>query len=282
MGASGEGMKRGHSQAAFRSSNEGVCKERQRQAEGRLMMVLKGKTALITGAAVGIGLGCAVKFAREGAKVILLDWNAEKLSEAEKEVRKYTENVLSFRCDISHEEQVNAVCAEAKKICGKIDILVNNAALWRCWASFMDTAVEDWKKFWDINVMGTVYCTRALLPDMIRDGYGRIINVSSVAGVYGNANMVHYSATKGAVISMTRALAKEVAHQGVTVNCVSPGSVSPSEQNDLDFVAPSELAFMGRTGSPMENANLICFLASAEAGYISGQNIQIDGCRKKQ
>ena len=117
---------------------------------------------------------------------------------------------------------------------------------------------------------------------MLENGYGRIINVSSVAGVYGNANMVHYSATKGALIAMTKALAKEVADKGVLVNCVSPGSVSPSENHDMNYFEKSELSFMGRTGTDMENANLICFLASDEASYISGQNIQIDGCRKKQ
>ncbi len=245
-------------------------------------MMLKGKTALITGAAVGIGLACAVKLACEGAKVVLLDMNAEKLADAKKEVEKYTSDVIVFECDISNEEQVNSVADQAKKQFGKIDILVNNAALWRHCASFMDVPVDVWKNYFDVNVMGTYYCTRALLPDMLKDGYGRIINISSVAGVYGNANMVHYSATKGAVIAMTRALAKEVSDKGVTVNCVSPGSVSPSEHNDINVVEPSELAFMGRTGSPMENANTVCFLASDEASYISGQNIQVDGCRKKQ
>ena len=146
----------------------------------------------------------------------------------------------------------------------------------------MSTTVEDWKKYLDVNVMSAVYCTRAVLPDMVESRYGRIINVASVAGVYGNANMVQYSATKGAVISMTKALAKEVADKGVTVNSVSPGSVSDSGNDDLMLTVPSELAFMNRTGSPMENAELICFLASDAAGYISGQNIQIDGCRRKQ
>lgn len=130
--------------------------------------------------------------------------------------------------------------------------------------------------------MGVVYVTKAVLPDMTASGYGRIINVASVAGVYGNANMVHYSATKGALIAMTKALAKEVSDKGVLVNAVSPGSVSPSYNEDLDYTEKSELSFMGRTGSDMENANLICFLASDEASYIAGQNIQIDGCRKKQ
>ena len=129
--------------------------------------------------------------------------------------------------------------------------------------------------------MGTVYFTKAVLPKMLENKFGRIINVASVAGVYGNAKMVHYSATKGALISLTKALAKEVTAQGVTVNAVSPGSVSPAEMNDIDYIAPSELSFSGRTGSTKENADLICFLAGDNAGYISGQNIQIDGCRKK-
>lgn len=248
-------------------------------------MNFSGKTALITGAAVGIGRACAVNFAKHGAKVILLDVNEEKLLDAKNEILSYTKECLAVKCDISDEEDVNRAFSEAKAHFGSIDILVNNAALWRGHATFMEMSIEKWKKFMDVNVFGTVYCTRAVLPDMIEAGYGRIINVASVAGVYGNANMVHYSATKGAVISMTRALAKEVADKGITVNAVSPGSVTSSETNDLDGLeatVPSQLAFMNRTGSPMENAHLICFLASDEAAYISGQNIQIDGCRRKQ
>jgi NAD(P)-dependent dehydrogenase (short-subunit alcohol dehydrogenase family) len=248
-------------------------------------MNFSGKTALITGAAVGIGRACAVNFAKHGAKVILLDVNEEKLLDAKNEILSYTKECLAVKCDISDEEDVNRAFTEAKAHFGSIDILVNNAALWRGHATFMEMSIEKWKKFMDVNVFGTVYCTRAVLPDMIEAGYGRIINVASVAGVYGNANMVHYSATKGAVISMTRALAKEVADKGITVNAVSPGSVTSSETNaldDLEATVPSQLAFMNRTGSPMENAHLICFLASDEAAYISGQNIQIDGCRKKQ
>ena len=129
--------------------------------------------------------------------------------------------------------------------------------------------------------MGVYLCTKAVIDGMLENKYGRIINVASVAGVYGNAKMVHYSATKGAVIAMTTALAKEVTSRGVLVNCVSPGSVSPSDEKDMDYTMPSELSFMGRTGTDRENANLILFLASDEASYVAGQNILIDGCRKK-
>ena len=229
-------------------------------------MNFENKVALVTGASVGIGRAVALQLAQNGAKLVLLD----------------VKDVLIYKCDVSDEEKVYEIVKEVEKTFGKIDILVNNAALWRSWSSFVDTPTDDWRKFIDVNVMGVVYLTKAVLPGMLERKYGRIINVSSVAGVYGNANMVHYSATKGAVISMTKALAKEVTDKGVLVNCVSPGSVSPSENPDVNSFKPSELAFMGRTGTNMENANLICFLASDEASYISGQNIQIDGCRKKQ
>ena len=240
------------------------------------------KTALVTGAAVGIGRAVALKLAQEGANLVLVDVNAEKLSELKDELKTYSDNIMTCECDVTDENTVYEIIAKAEKVFGKIDILVNNAALWRCWSLFVDTPTDEWKKFIDVNIMGVVYFTKAVLPNMLENGYGRIINVSSVAGVYGNANMVHYSATKGALISMTKALAKEVTDKGVLVNCVSPGSVSPSENKDMNYFVNSELSFMGRTGTDMENANLICFLASDEASYISGQNIQIDGCRKKQ
>lgn len=245
-------------------------------------MNFKGKTALVTGASVGIGRAVALKLAEYGAKIAICDVNYEKLESVKKEIEEYTNDVLIFDCDVSDAERVNECVKETEKSFGNIDILVNNAALWRDKDSFVDIPIEMWRKYIDVNIMGVVYMTKAVLPKMIENTYGRIINVASVAGVYGNAKMVHYSATKGALISMTKGLAKEVADKGITVNSVSPGSVSPSSNPDINFFQPSELAFMGRTGTNAENANLICFLASDEASYISGQNIQIDGCRKKQ
>lgn len=246
------------------------------------ILSFKGKTAIITGAAVGIGRAVALLLAQENANVVIVDNNSEALKETERELKEITKNVLAVVCDVSNNDNVLETVETAIKRFGRIDILINNAALWRCWASFSETSIEDWKKFIDVNIMGTVYFTKALIDQMINNKYGRIINVSSVAGVYGNANMVHYSATKGAIISFTKALAKEVAQFGITVNSVSPGSVSSSENRDIDYTKPSDLSFMGRTGSNRENAELICFLARDKASYISGQNIQIDGCRKKQ
>lgn len=243
-------------------------------------MRFSGKTAVVTGAARGIGRATALKFAMEGANVVALDINTEELARLKGELEEYTKEVLCLECDISDEARVAEVASKTLEKFKKVEILVNNAAIWKYHCGFMDVPTETWKKFFDVNVMGTMYVTKAFLGNMIENGYGRIINVSSVAGVYGINSMAPYSATKGAVISMTKSIAKEVVKKGVLVNCVSPGSVSPGENLDYNSYVDTPLAFMGRTGTDMENANLICFLASDEASYISGQNIQIDGCRK--
>ena len=243
-------------------------------------MRFTNKTAVVTGAARGRGRATALKFAMEGANVVALDINTEELARLKGELEEYTSNILCLECDISDEERVNAVAKEAIEKFKKIDILVNNAAIWKYHCGFMDIPTDMWKKFFDVNVMGTMYVTKAFLGNMLENQYGRIINVASVAGVYGINSMAPYSATKAAVIAMTKSIAKEVAKKGIIVNSVSPGSVSPGENLDYNSYVDSPLPFMGRTGTDMENANLICFLASDEATYISGQNIQIDGCRK--
>ena len=239
---------------------------------------MKNKVAMITGAAVGIGRAVAMLMAQRGAKLILLDIDEEKLELLRTQLET---EVLTCVCDISDEVAVRDCVSKAIAQLGSIDILVNCAALWRKWNLFVEQDMTLWRKFFDINVTGAAVVTQAVLPGMLEKKWGRIIHVASVAGVYGNKKMACYSATKGAIISFVKALAKEVALDGITVNAVSPGSVSDSENGDIDFVQPSELCHMKRTGSDRENAELICFLASDAAGYISGQNIQIDGCRNK-
>jgi len=243
-------------------------------------MIFENRTVLITGAAVGIGRACALQFAKNGANIILVDYNSETLENIEKEVKEITDSCLSFVCDVADNDSVLNVVKKATDCFGKIDILVNNAGIWRKYIPFNKMDIGTWKEFIDVNIMGTVYFTKAVIDGMIENNYGKIINLASVAGVYGNANMAAYSATKGAVISFTKALAKEVADKGINVNSVSPGTVSPAEQKDLDYVESNELSYSGRSGSTRENADLVCFLASDNAAYINGQNIQIDGCRK--
>lgn len=243
--------------------------------------MFENKTVLITGAAVGIGRACALQFAKNGANIILVDHNPATLEETEKEIKEITEQAVSFICDISDQDRVAEVIKNSLKAFGKIDILINNAALWRDRSYFYEADLSLWKQYFDVNVMGTIYFTRGIINQMIENGFGRIINVASVAGVYGNAKMSHYSATKGAIISFTKALAKEVAEKGITVNAVSPGTVSRSDNRDIDSFTETPLSYSGRTGTNRENADLICFLASENAAYITGQNIQIDGGRRK-
>lgn len=180
-----------------------------------------------------------------------------------------------FICDVSDEQRVREVVQEIITQYGRIDILVNNAGIWRTWKTFVETTSDDWKKRLSVNVLGLMYFTHAVLPNMIENSYGRIINIGSVAGVYGIAKMVDYSMTKGAVSSFTRALAKEVAAQGITVNNVVPGTVR-NEGAGVEI----DQCYMRRRGELQEYAYLICFLASDKAAYISGQDYQIDGCRK--
>ena len=239
-------------------------------------MEFQNKTVIITGAAVGIGKATAVEFAKNGATVCIVDVDAEGLDAVAGEIKAMGANATSYICDVSDEQRVHAVTQEIINRYGKIDILVNNAGLWRMWKPFVETTSGEWKKLLNVNVLGLMYFTREVLPKMIENAYGRIINIGSVAGVYGNANMAVYSMTKGAVSSFTKALAKEVASQGITVNNVVPGSV-----RNEGVKAETDLCYMGRTGELEEYAYLICFLASDKAAYISGQDYQIDGCRKK-
>jgi len=243
-------------------------------------MRFENKVALITGAAVGIGRAAALKMAAEGAKLALLDMNEETLRSTQAECEALGAEVEAHVCDISDEARVIECVQKTLARFEKIDILVNNAAIWRCFTKFLDTPSETWRKYFDVNVLGTANVTRAVLPGMVERKYGRIVNIASVVGVYGKIGMGNYSATKAAVINFTQSLAREVANDGVRVNCVSPGTVSPSENPDITSFVPEDKCYMGRSGTDEENANLICFLASDETPYLSGQNILLDGCRK--
>ena len=248
-------------------------------------MEFTNKVAMVTGASVGIGRAVALQMAEKGAKLLLLDFNQQTLKTLDEELTALGCEHICLPCDVANEERVNECVKTAFEKFGGVDILVNNAAKRVSWEPFVESSTQKWKEFMDVNLMGAVHCIKAVLPKMIENGYGRIVSVASVAGVYGNANMAVYSATKGALIAMSKALAKEVVSQGVVVNCISPGLVSNSANPDIELQEVSdltkELCYAGRTGSDRENADLICFLASEKNGYVVGQNIQIDGCRRR-
>ncbi len=239
-------------------------------------MNFKGQTAFVTGAARGIGKAIALRFAREGANVVICDILEELLENTVKEIAELGVKVKGIVLDVTDENSVKDAINESISEFGKIQILVNNAAIMPI-CEFLESEPSDWKKTFDVNVFGTMCPTYTILPHMIENGYGRIVNLGSVAGVYGIGYFVDYSATKGAVISFTKALSKVVADKGITVNCISPGSIAdPNGEFPM-----TEFSFIGRAGTPDELANTVVFVASDEASYITGQNILVDGGRKK-
>ena len=238
-------------------------------------MDFTGKAALITGASAGLGRAVARIMAANHASLALVDIDAEKLHELTEELTSAGAQVLEYVCSVADEQAIIAVCRDAEEKLGKIDILINNAGIYRCDVlPFAESESAFWKKKIDVNILGTLYPTHALIGGMVKRGYGRIVNISSVAAVYGIANMTDYSMTKGAIVGFTRALAKELTPHGVLVNAVSPGTIG-------DDPHPSDFNFLGRFGSSEECANMVCFLASDEASYISGQNYVVDGCRRR-
>ena len=239
-------------------------------------MNFKGKTAFVTGAGKGIGRAISVGLASLGANLVIADINEEILNETELQVKALGVEVRKAVFDVSDEDAVTREMNAAVEQFGQIHILVNNAGIYKN-SDFVESTSDNWKKYIDVNILGTMYPTHKILPHMIEKGYGRIINIGSVAGEYGLSYFVEYSMTKGAIISFTKALAKLVTEKGITVNCVSPGSIDVTGGNN----PMSEHSFMGRAGTPEECANLVIFLASDEASYISGQNYLVDGCRKK-
>ncbi len=238
-------------------------------------MIFNNRCALITGAAAGIGLATARTLAAHGVRLVLTDVNSDGLDKAVAELRESGADAVSFVIDVGSDEDIDRLAAGLKENDIKIDILINNAGIWRDnTGNFWETDPKSWIRRWRINVYGLMYLTRVLLPGMIERQYGRIVNVASVAGIYGISGMTDYSATKGAVIAFTKSLAKETTGYGVTVNSVSPGNIGDGDKDN-------GLSYAGRIGSYAECAELICFLASDNASWCSGQDYRADGCRKK-
>lgn len=238
------------------------------------MFDFTGKTALLTGAGRGIGRAIALGLAKGGANLILCDINEEALKATGAEAAAYGVRVKTVCLDVADEAAVRAAVAAAIAEFGRVQILINNAGIYPV-SDFVESKSADWKRMIDINILGTMYTSHAILPHMLEQGYGRIVNIGSVAGHYGLSYFVDYSMTKGAVIAFTRALAKAVTPKGVTVNCVSPGSIDVTGEQKMP-----QHSFTGRSGTPEECANVVLFLASDEASYVSGQEYLVDGCRK--
>ena len=238
------------------------------------------KTVLITGASGGIGSACVRLFAAEGYKVAI-HYNTDEAAanKLKDELHGNGCEAVCIWADLRDETAVNKMFAEVEAELGEVDVLVNNAGVSQQ-KLFTDTTLADYDFVFGVNTLGTVNCSRAVLPAMIRRKSGRIINVSSMWGVSGASCEVLYSASKAAVIGFTKALAKEVGPSGITVNCITPGVINTKMNKNLteeDMAVLSDETPLCRIGEPEEVAQAVVFLASEKASFITGQILGVDG-----
>ncbi|MCL4508978.1 MAG: SDR family oxidoreductase [Chloroflexi bacterium] len=245
-------------------------------------MLLEGKVAVVTGAARGIGAAAAERLAREGALVVFADRDATALASVVTALRAAGLAVVSMVTDVTVQSDVEALIGGTERQHGKVDILVNNAGIAGRAAPIERVTDEDWETMMAVDLQSVFYCCRAAIPGMKARRYGRIVNVASIAGKEGNPNMIPYSTAKAGVIGLTKALAKEVARDGILVNAVSPAVI---ETAILEQLTPQQVDYMveripmGRTGKATEVAALICWLASDEVSFSTGQCFDISGGR---
>lgn len=242
-------------------------------------MRLQNKVAIITGAANGIGLAAAQRFAEEGAKVVLADYDVEQGAEQEKALSEQGYTVKFVQVDVANRESVDSLVQQTIDHFGEIHILVNNAGITRD-AMLTKMTVEDFSRVLDVNLTGVFNCTQAVVPYLIEQGYGKIINTSSVSGVYGNVGQTNYAASKAAVIGMTKTWAKELGRKGINVNAVSPGFTHTSmvaKMPDKIIDQMKSIVSLQRLGVPRDIANAYLYLASDESSYVHGHVLQVDG-----
>jgi 3-oxoacyl-[acyl-carrier protein] reductase len=237
-----------------------------------------GRTAVITGGASGLGREVARRIVAEGGKAALWDMNPQHLEEAGRDVGASMTTTL----DISKPDAVAAATSQAVAALGKVDILVNSAGITGATHTVIDYPIESWLRVFDVNVNGLFYCCRAIAPIMVDSGYGRIVNISSVAGKEGNPNASPYSASKAAVLGFTKSLGKELAKAGVIVNAVTPATFdSPIleglPQSHIDYMKAR--IPMGRLGTSEEIAAAVCWLASEECSFTTAATLDTTGGR---
>jgi 3-oxoacyl-[acyl-carrier protein] reductase len=242
-------------------------------------MRLKDKVAIITGAGNGIGRETAFTFAREGAKVVLADFDEQAGNEVLSLLREQGAEAIFVKVNVADKQSVDHMVAEALKAFDRIDILINNAGITRD-GMLTKLSVEQWQQVIDVNLTGVFYCTQAVVPYMIEQGKGKIINTSSISGVYGNIGQTNYAATKAGVVGMTKTWAKELGRKGIHVNAVAPGFIETgmvAKVPEKVIEQMKEKIPLRTLGKPSDVANAYLFLASDEADYVNGAVLHVDG-----
>lgn len=242
-------------------------------------MRLKNKVAIITGSSRGIGKETALKFAKEGAKVVVCDVNEESIAVVVNEIKGMGAEAVGFKVDVTKRSEIDALVVKVKELWGSIDILVNNAGI-TADAMLKKMTEEQFDKVINVNLKGVFNCTQAVLDTMVEQGKGVILNASSVVGLYGNVGQTNYAATKWGVIGMTKSWAKELGRKGIRVNAVAPGFImTPMTEAMPDKVLDmmKEKAPLQRLGTSEDIANAYLFLASEEASFITGTVLSVDG-----
>jgi 3-oxoacyl-[acyl-carrier protein] reductase len=237
-----------------------------------------GRTAVVTGGASGLGKASAARIVAEGGKVVLWDLNPDTLKAAAAEVGA----TATLALDVSDPDAVAAAARTSHEALGRIDILVASAGITGATVPVQEFPIDSWKRVVDINLNGVFYCSRAIVPFMLANGYGRIVNVASVAGKEGNPNASAYSASKAGVIGFTKSLGKELAGKGVIANSLTPATF---ESPILDQLPPSQVDYMrsripmGRLGEVEESAAMVCFMASEECSFTTASTFDTSGGR---
>jgi len=244
-------------------------------------MKLEGTVSLVTGAAQGIGKAIALSFAREGSTVIVNDVDLPRAGAVAAEIDKSGGKAFPIKADVSRSQEVKDMVKEAIRSFGKIDILVNNAGM-QTERAFLRLSEKEWQRVVDVNLKGVFLCSQAVAREMIKQGTGKIINISSIHQLRPRSNIAHYAASKGGVMMLSKVMALELARYRINVNCVAPGAIATA-MNQALVDSPELLSRMnsqipwGRMGTTEDVAEAALFLASGDAEYITGSTIYVEG-----
>lgn len=246
---------------------------------------MSDKVMIVSGGASGLGLAASIKFAKFGYHIVIIDIDEEKGKQAENQVKELGVQSVFCLCDISNKEQVQRAAQVTKERFGRADVLINNAGL-EVRGSILQCTEEDWDRLYDINLKGIYYMSKAFVPFMIEQGAGAVVNTGSILGYRTVGERAAYSSSKGAIDTLTRSMAFDLANDNIRVNCVAPGAIdtpllrgsindSPDPQ-ETERVLGANSVF-NRMGTPEEVANVMYFLASDEASFVTGATFFVDG-----